>query len=141
MEQEINQQQSTQPELKSGGKVKNLFFVGAITSALGALIAGGIVYFVLSNSYSEKQGQLNNQISILQNQINTLKQQKEIAEPQTTPKPQTTNSQSKKQTTLTKIKDDGRFVSYSGSITVSGKYQELNSPKVKHLIPTLPKRL
>lgn len=129
MEQEI-QQQFNQSELKNGGKMKNLFFVGVISSVLGALIVGSIVYFVLNNSYSEKQNQLNNQISVLQNQVNTLKQQKEMAEPQTTTdqnsvNQQTTNSQSKKQTTLTKIKDDGRFVSYSGSITVSGKYQEL----------------
>lgn len=35
---------------------------------------------------------------------------------------QMTDSQSEKQTTLTKIKDDGRFISYNGSIVVSGKY-------------------
>lgn len=130
MEQEINQQQFSQSEQKSGGKMKNLIFVGAICAILGALIVGGVIYFVLNNSYSEKQSQLNNQISALQNQVNTLKQQKQTTEPQTTTNPnpvnqQTTDSQTKKQTTLTKIKDDGRFVSYSGSITVSGNYQEL----------------
>jgi len=129
MEQEINQQQFNQLQLTNKSQIKKLFFVGVMCSALAALVVGGIVYFVLSNSYSEKQDQLNNQVSALQNQVNTLKQEMEIAEPQSTTSQnsvsqQTTDSQSKKQTTLTKIKDNGRLVSYSGSVTVSGKYQE-----------------
>lgn len=80
MEQEINQQQFSQPGQKSAGKTKNLIFIGAISSILGALIVGAIVYIVLNNSYSEKQTQLNNQISILQNQIDSLKKQSETTQ-------------------------------------------------------------
>lgn len=84
MEQEINQQQLNQPEQKSEGKMKNLVLVGAISSITGALIAGGIVYFVLSNSYLIKQEQLNNQIPALRNQINILEKQSETTQPSPT---------------------------------------------------------
>jgi hypothetical protein len=85
MEQEINQQQFSQSEQKSGGKMKNLIFVGVISSIFGALIVGGIVYFTLNNSYSEKQIQLNNQISMLQNQVEVLKKQNEVSQQSPTP--------------------------------------------------------
>lgn len=120
MEQEINQQQFNQSELKNRDKVKNLFFVGTLCSFLVVLIVASI-YFILNNSYSKKQNKLNNQISVLQDQVNILKQQKEIAEPQNTNNQNSIN----RQTTLVKIKEDDRFVFYSGSITVSGKYEEL----------------
>lgn len=95
MEQEINQQQFNQPEQKSGGKMKNLIFVGAISSILGALIVGGIVYFVLNNSYSEKQNQLNNQVSELQSQIDLLKKQNETTQlPSAIEQDQTNNTDS-----------------------------------------------
>jgi outer membrane murein-binding lipoprotein Lpp len=77
MEQGTNQQQFNQPEQKSGGKMKNLIFVGVISSILGALIVGGTVYFTLNNSYLKKQDQLNNKISELQSQIDLLKKQNE----------------------------------------------------------------
>lgn len=84
MEQEINRQQFNQPEQKNGGKMKNLIFVGVISSIVGALLTGGIVYFVLNNSYLVKQAQLNNQISVLQNQINILEKQSETVQPSPT---------------------------------------------------------
>ena len=77
MEQEINQQQFNQPEQKEVGEMKKLIFVGVISSIVSVLTTGGIVYFVLSNLYLAKQGQLNNQISALQNQINAFEKQKE----------------------------------------------------------------
>jgi len=80
MEREINQQQFSQSEQK-GSKMKNLIFVGIVSSILGALIAGGIIYFALNNSYSEKQKQLNNQISALQNQIKELEKQDKVVQP------------------------------------------------------------
>lgn len=92
MEQEINQQHFNQSEQKSGGKMKNLIFVGAISSILGALIVGGIIYFVLNNSYSGKQTQLNNQISALQNQVEELKKQNEVTQPPSTIKQDQTNN-------------------------------------------------
>ena len=77
MEQEINRQQFNQPEQKEVGEMKKLIFVGVISSIVSVLTTGGIVYFVLSNLYLAKQGQLNNQISALQNQINAFEKQKE----------------------------------------------------------------
>lgn len=65
--------------------MKNLIFVSAISSILGALIVGGIVYFVLNNSFSEKQTQLNNQISALQKQIEALEKQNEPSQKSPTP--------------------------------------------------------
>lgn len=106
MEQEINQQQFNRSEQKSGEKIKKLIFTSIISSVLGVLIAGGAVYFVLSNSYSEKQiqldnktsalhnqidsltekqVQLNNQISTLQDQVDSLKKQNETLQPLPTP--------------------------------------------------------
>lgn len=87
MEQETNQQQLNQAEKKNGRKMKNLIFVGILSSIIGAVIMGVIVYLVLNNSYSVKQAQLNNQISTLQNQINTLTKQAEIVLPSSTPTP------------------------------------------------------
>lgn len=64
--------------------MKSLILVGVISSVLGALIVGGIVYFVLNNSYSEKQAQLNNQISALQNQIEELNNKNKVVVPSPT---------------------------------------------------------
>ncbi len=123
MRQEADQQFS-QPGLSDRGSAKRLIFVGIVSSILSALVVGGAVYFVLNNSYSRKQAQFNNQLSVLQNQVNELKSS-QVIDNQGSINEQTADSQSKKQTTLTKIKDDSRYVYYSGSITVSGNYQEL----------------
>ena len=122
MRQEVDQQ-FNQSGLGSRGSVKRLIFVSIISSVLSALIVGGTVYFILNNSHSKKQAQLNNQLSFLQNQIGELKSSQ--VDKQGPVNEKTTDLQLKKITTLTKIKDDGRYVYYSGSITVSGNYREL----------------
>jgi len=92
MEQEINQQQFNKLEQKSGGKTKDLIFMGVISSILSALITGGIVYLALNNTYLEKQNQLNNQISELQIQIDLLKKQNETAQSSSVIKQDQTNN-------------------------------------------------
>jgi archaellum component FlaF (FlaF/FlaG flagellin family) len=114
MEQEINQQQFSQPEQKSGWKMKNFIFVGAVSSILGALIVGGIVYLVLNNSYSEKQNRLNNQISVLQDQVNALKRQNEVVNSSPTLVPSPTNNSTTNEATINKgwkkFVSNGKFV-------------------------------
>lgn len=88
MEQEVHQQFN---QLKQSGKMKNLISIGIINFAIGALITGGIVYFVLNNSYLTKQKILNNQISSLQDKINAFEKQSKIVKISPNPTKSSTN--------------------------------------------------
>lgn len=73
MNQEVNQQSKHMNK-------KNWITLSAIGVILGALIAGGIVYFSLNNSYLESRAQFLNKISMLQQQIKGLEKESEPME-------------------------------------------------------------
>ena len=91
-----------------------------------ALLVGGSVYVWQRSELASTETKLQQQITDLQNQITQISNDNPIATENLIDEKKTNDSQyQKKDTTLTKAKEDGRFVYYDGSITVSGKYQEL----------------
>lgn len=140
METENDQRSYKQPVSRCENGGQKAVLIGLA----GALLGGAIVYLLLSGSALQTENQLNGQISALQDQMNALRQTKSTVKSSDV----TVSAPTEHQTPLTQIKDDGRLVSYQGSITVSGRYQEIysNSPiegqlcffpdsETAHLIP------
>lgn len=121
MQPENNFSSVDQTELKSEKRTKGLVWL-VVGFLAGALIMGGVLYFSFYNPSAQKQERLNWQIDALQAQVRSLQQSKEKMETPTTD----SSASTAKKTSLTKIKDDGRFVFYDGVITVSGKYREVH---------------
>ncbi|HOX60553.1 MAG TPA: hypothetical protein PLV72_00920 [Candidatus Magasanikbacteria bacterium] len=117
-EQKIEQSQDS---VQKTNNVWTIIIVVVIT----ALLAGGIVYVWQKSEFESTEIKLQQQITDLQNQVNQISQDNSIATENLIDEKKTADSQyQKKSTTLTKAKEDGRFVYYDGSITISGKYQE-----------------
>lgn len=112
----------------SAQKSDNIWII-IIAVIITAILVGGSVYAWQRSKLASTEIKLHQQITDLQNQINQISKDNKkdsIVNENFTDEKKTTDSQSqKKETTLAKIKEDSRFVYYNGSITVSGKYQEL----------------
>jgi hypothetical protein len=85
MEQETSQPAFNQSRGKRNWENEKFIFIGIISFIVGVSVTGGIAYLVLNNSYLARQEQLNTQISVLQNKVNTLERQNETIQTSSTP--------------------------------------------------------
>lgn len=105
-------------------KTKNIW-ITISTVVITGLLVGCSVYVWQRSELVSTEIKLKQQITDLQNQINQISQDNSIAENFIDDNKTNDSQYQKDETTLTKVKEDSRFVYYDGSITVSGKYQEL----------------